>query len=355
MNIIAPIFRPPVPDVANIVAQDVRPLVGAIDRDGRYPEAALGALGEAGAYRRHLFAGVGGIAGAVADIAAVGETCLATAYCMWCQDVLALMLDRSENRALTQRVLPAVADGRRLGGAALSNPLKAAAGLEPLALRGERVRGGYDVSGRLPWVSNLGVRHPFAGVFALNDGRKVAGLFGASALGVELEAKNTLSALGGTGTFAVEMNDVFVDDAAVLAEDAGAFLSDIRQGYVLLQIGLALGLARGVAAAIERTGDDAWLPLGADEIYDRADALEEQAARLAARHGDPSQRAYRQVLRARLEAVWLALDAARTGGLQAGAAGFDKDSEIARRQREAAFLGILTPSVKQMTMELARA
>jgi hypothetical protein len=50
----------------------------------------------------------------------------------------------------------------------------------------------------------------------------------------------------------------------------------------------------------------------------------------------------------------LAMSAAQAGALQAGAGGYIVRSEPNRRQREALFMGILTPSVKHITMELAR-
>ena len=44
----------------------------------------------------------------------------------------------------------------------------------------------------------------------------------------------------------------------------------------------------------------------------------------------------------------------QAGALQAGAAGYIAGSNVHRRQREALFVGILTPSIKHITTELAR-
>ena len=44
----------------------------------------------------------------------------------------------------------------------------------------------------------------------------------------------------------------------------------------------------------------------------------------------------------------------QAGALQAGAAGYIAGSDVHRRQREALFVGILTPSIKHITTELAR-
>jgi len=75
--------------VDRIVARDLSPLVQRIDREGQYPEAVLHQLGEAGAFAAHLSAsgeGRGRLFDAVAAMARVGQDCLSTAFCMWCQD-----------------------------------------------------------------------------------------------------------------------------------------------------------------------------------------------------------------------------------------------------------------------------
>ena len=102
--------------IRDIVASDIRPNLHAIDRDGVYPETAMRRLGAAGAFSHHIgnSASDGGLDRAIAAMAEVGETCLSTAFCMWCQDALAWYLDRSDNDSLKRRMLPAVASGTRL-------------------------------------------------------------------------------------------------------------------------------------------------------------------------------------------------------------------------------------------------
>ena len=58
-------------------------------------------------------------------------------------------------------------------------------------------------------------------------------------------------------------------------------------------------------------------------------------------------------LKVRLDASWLALEATQSAALQAGARGYLKGSDVARRQREAQFVAIVTPSVKHILKELA--
>ena len=345
------------PSVADVVTSQIVPQVRAIDRDGVYPQAALRALGSAGAFAHHTDDG-GGLVAAIDDMATVGESCLSSAFCVWCQDALVWYLARGENAGLRTRLLNPVASGAVLGGTGLSNPMKAFSGIEPLALKGVRVKGGYRVSGRWPWVSNLGPDHLFASIFALEDGRRVMALFDCTDPDVRLMRNAKFIALEGTGTYTVGLRDVFVPDDSIIAGDAGAFVPRIRQGFVLLQLGMAIGLARGVAQAMiaDRTGRDVagGLPLQPERILERADDIAGRAARHAATHDDPSRAAFLDVLKTRLDASWLALEAAQAASLQFGARGYVEGADINRRQREAQFVAIVTPSVKHITMELAK-
>jgi alkylation response protein AidB-like acyl-CoA dehydrogenase len=92
-------------------------------------------------------------------MAEVSRVCGATGFMMWCQAVAGLYLQASGNPALDGALLQAHVRGQRLGGTALSNPMKSFAAIEGLLLRATPVPGGYRVSGTLPWVSNLGPDH----------------------------------------------------------------------------------------------------------------------------------------------------------------------------------------------------
>lgn len=345
--------------IRDIVARDIRPMLHAIDRDGVYPETAMRRLGAAGAFSHHVAsrADGGGLARAIAAMAEVGETCLSTGFCMWCQDALAWYLNRSDNDGLKRRLLPAIASGARLGGTGLSNPVKALSRIGRVALRGEKVPGGYRVTGRLPWVSNLGDDHSFAAIFALADGRLVMAVIHCAADGVTLAQNARFIALEGTRTFSVLLKDVLVPETDVIAEDAAAFLPRIRQGFVLLQLGMAIGAARGAAWIMERDASGrraaAWLPHPPEVIRERADAIAARAASLAKSADDQSRAAFLDVLRLRLEGSRLALQATEAAVLQFGARGYLKGSDVDRRRREALFVALITPSVKQLTQELA--
>lgn len=356
MSAAASIEKSAVRDLAAVIREDLRPQVAAIDA-GRYPEDVLRALGAAGAFAHHLDGTPEGLVGAIGAMAAAGEACLSTAFCIWCQDALVWYLARSDE-ADARRHLSAAAAGEILGGTGLSNPMKALAGIEPLALSGVREGAGYRVSGRLPWVSNLGPGHPFAGILSLEDGRRVMGLFEAGAEGVAISANARFVALEGTGTYTVLIRDAYLSDADVVAHDAAAFVPRIRNGFCLLQTGMGLGLARGVAAAMreDRAGrrNAGSLPLGPDDIEERTAALQERLVQASRAHAGTDRATFLETLRLRLDVSFLALDAAQAAMLQFGARGYLEGSEPFRRLREAQFVAIVTPSVKHITAELAR-
>jgi len=342
-----------------VIDDAVRPIVRKIDREGMYPEDALRRLGDAGAYRSHAVAPAHvGLLAAIADMASVSAVCMSTGFCMWCQGALVWYLAKSENQSLKQRLLDQATSGVQLGGTGLSNPMKAFSGIEPLALKGERELGGYRVTGRLPWVSNIGPDHVFASVFALPDGRRVMAMFDARDSAIKLVQSTEFIALEGTGTYTVLIKGAFVPDEHILAEDAATFVPRIRQGFVLLQFGMGLGLARGAAQAMQThvasAANAAWLPLQPDVILEHAAVLEARVAVLEQNFADPGRAAFLDVLAARLDLAELTMAAAQAAALQAGAGGYVQGSDSHRRQREALFVGIVTPSVKHITMELAR-
>ncbi|MEA1834969.1 acyl-CoA dehydrogenase family protein [Methylobacterium durans] len=342
--------------VAEIVRTDLAPQVGAIDA-GTYPDAVLRALGAAGAYSHHIDGGPEGLLAAIDAMAEAGEACLSTAFCMWCQDALVWYLARSGEPG-ARRHLAALAAGQALGGTGLSNPMKALSGIEPLALQGVRDGAGYRVHGRLPWVSNLGPRHRFAGILFLPEGRRVMGLFEAGSEGVSIAANARFVALEGTGTYTVMIRDAYLPDAEVIAHDAGAFVPRIRNGFVLLQTGMGLGLARGAAALMRADAAGRakaqFLPLGPEAIEARASALRERVAAAARAHEATDRVAFLETLRLRLDVSFLALEAAQAAMLQFGARGYLEGADAFRRLREAQFVAIVTPSVKHITAELAR-
>jgi alkylation response protein AidB-like acyl-CoA dehydrogenase len=349
--------------VRNIVDTDLAPLAPRIDGEGLYPEAILRRLGEAGAFAAHVEpagAAAGGFAAAIDAMAIAGETCLSTAFCMWCQDALAWYLVNAENRAPRAALGAAVAAGRALGGTGLSNPMKCFFGIEPMRLKGRRVAGGYALSGSLPWVSNLGADHYFGAVFELEDepGHRVMAVIDCSQDGVALNDATRFLALDGTRTVAVRFRRAFIPDTMILADPVDDFIRRIRAGFILLQAGMGIGLVRG-CIGLMRSAEG---PLGhvnrflddrPDDLAGELAALHGRVARLAATPLEDSGDYWRAVVEARLEASTLSLRASQAAMLHVGAAGYVAGAAAQRRLRESYFVAIVTPAVKQLRKMLA--
>jgi alkylation response protein AidB-like acyl-CoA dehydrogenase len=354
----------PLPRIRALVASDLRPRVREIDEAGAYPRDLLQKLGEAGAFTQHQTGSrdtsAPDLGAAVEAMAIIGEECLATAFCAWCQDALGWYIENTANPELKARLQQPVADGALLGGTGLSNPMKALSGIENLRLRGQRTEGGWLVSGTLPWVSNLGEGHPFGICFAAEDGRPrlVMAVARCGDAGVVARQSAHFIALEGTATMSVTFRDAFIPDAMILADPAEPMIRRIRAGFILLQTGMALGLVRGSIAQMRETetvqnGVNAHLPDRPDDLAGDGERLAETIHALAATPFETDAEYLRSVLQARLRGSELALAAAQSAMLYAGARGYLRGSAASRRLREAYFIAIVTPAMKHLRKDIA--
>ena len=348
--------------VRSIVKADLAPLVDAIDRDGVYPDGVMRKLGAVGLYRQHLpdVAESGNLSTAIDAMAIVGETCLSTAFCCWCQDALAWYVANSDNDALKRKLLAGVSSGQLLGGTGLSNPMKHFFGIEPLRLKGKRVAGGYIVQGLLPWVSNLGPDHHFGAIFERDDkpGHFVMCVVPCAADGVTLTQSSHFVALEGTRTFAVQLRQVMITDDLIVADPIDAYLKKIRAGFVLLQAGMALGLIEGAIQLMEQSRAtlhhvNKYLPEQPEHFRAQLASMTDTVHKLCETPFDPTPAYWRQVIEARLLAGDATVAAAHAAMLHQGARGYTTTGAAQRRLREAYFVAIVTPATKQLRKMLA--
>jgi len=347
--------------VRDVSSRELAPLVQQID-EGLYPEGVMRAFGHAGAFGTHLPNERQGadLATAIRAMSAAGEYCLSTSFCMWCQDALAWYIFASDNDGLKASLGQRVARGEALGGTALSNPMKTFFGIEQIRLKAQRVPGGYVVRGLLPYVSNLGNDHYFGAVFEVEDTPKryVMAVVPCAAEGVSLADNTKFVALDGTRTFTVQLRDVMISDALVLADPSDAYIRRIRAGFVLLQSGMAFGLIRGCIDLMNQTKGalghiNRYLDVQPEHLADGLAAMEANVWRLAATpfESDPSY--WRAVIEARLAAGEAAVAAAHSAMLHCGARGYVTTGAAQRRLREAYFVAIVTPATKQLKKMLA--
>ena len=347
----------PLQDIRAITRRDLAPIVSEID-EGFYPEAVLRAYGAAGAYGLHLAAPGHTLGQTIEGMASIAETCLSTGFMNWCQNTLVWYILNSDNAALKRKFLGPCSEGRRLGGTGLSNPMKALFDIEPFRLKGRKVEGGYSVKGLLPWVSNLGPDHLFGAVFEVEGGSSVICLIDCSEPAVALKACEPFLAMDGTGTYQVQVRDLFVPDDMILADPALPYIRTIRAGFVLLQAGMAIGLVRDCIAMMREVEPslghiNRYLDVQPGMIEDQLQAVEAEVFALAKTPYDPSEAFWKRVVAMRLTGGEASVAAAHHAMLHCGARGYVKAHRCQRRLREAYFVAIVTPATKQLRKMLA--
>lgn len=364
----------PASDLQGLIVSELAPRVNAIDLEGEYPEAFLRALGALGGFADAVapeYGGSGrGLAATIDTMATVAATCLSTAFTHWCHTACARYIQLSDNADARGDLLPGLASGRLLGGTGLSNTLKSASGIEPFRLRARPVSGGYVVDGTLPWVSNLADEHVFVtGCPVAGDERLVFFVVQCNQPGFRLLDGAHFTALEGTATRACRFREVRIDESRVLAppEHSLAYLRRIQPGLILGQVGMALGLVRDCIRLVEEAGRtlshvNVFESIQADTLAGRLEALERDVAVLAPEVDAATRHDHRgdgealrlRVLRCRLTAGELALEAAQAAMLHQGARGYLRTATAQRRLREAYFIAIVTPALKHLRREIAR-
>ena len=346
-----------------VIAAELALITRQIDHDGLYPVQAMRALGGAGLYGHHLAATADrpSIGQAIDAMAAVSETCMSAGFCTWCQDASSWYLEQSDNAALRAKWQPGLASGAEMGGTGLSNPMKSLAGIEKFKLRGRRVPGGYEVSGVLPWVSNLGEGHLFGTIFedAERDGHRVMAMIRCGQPGVSLKQNAHFVALEGTGTYSVLFRRAFIADEQLLADPVGDMVRRIKAGFILLQTGMGIGVTQACIdlmreADVTHAHTNKYLPRRPDDFAGDLAALREEIARLSLTPLEQAPEYLRAVLTARLKVSELTLEAGQSALLHHGSRGYIEGSPVNRRIREGHFVAIITPSIRHLRQELSR-
>ncbi|QXX76303.1 acyl-CoA dehydrogenase family protein [Methylovirgula sp. HY1] len=341
------------------VAAELSTIVEAIDKGQIYPAALMRRLGEAGAWGSHLPRDGGAdLAAAIEGMAVVAEHCGATAFLGWCQNALVWYLANSGNEDLRNAHLEALASGKRLGGSGLSNPVKSLSGIEGIKLKGRKIDGGYIVRGNLLWVSNLGEDHLFAAICEDTTGAPVMFVADCAAPDIRLTDCAPFLAMDGTATYSVQFRDAFIPDAMVLAHSAVPFVAKIRAGFILLQMGMAIGLIRDCINIMhEMRGTlghvNKFLEDQPEDFEELLAAMEKETRILAATPYDTSEAYWRRVLALRLRGGEASIAAAHAAMLHCGARGYVMAHRAQRRLREAYFVAIVTPATKQLRKMLA--
>lgn len=359
--------------VREIAQGPLAALAPDIDRKGTYPEAVLKQLGAAGALGVHHDPKVmthGSLAQAdfgkaILAMAEVSRVCGATGFMVWCHLVCGLYMEQSGNPHLGGDWLADHARGTRLGGTGLSNPMKTFAGIERFLLKARpQADGSYRVDGTLPWVSNLGSDHYFGAIASVevdaNEApREIMFIARCDGPGVSLRPCPSFSGMEGTNTWAVRFENARVDATTMVADPVRPFIGRIRGAFVLLQTGMGLGVTQGAIDSMWQVEPalghvNAFLEDRPDDLQRELDGLSARIIQLARNPFATETEALIDILDARAHAAELALRAAQSALMHAGARGYLMSSDVQRRVRESHFVAIVTPAIKHLRKEIAR-
>lgn len=353
------------PGLAKLISAELAPKVVDIDLKGVYPGEflkQLGALGGLGSLTPVTHGGTArGLGHAIRVIDEVSQECVSTGFLLWAQYALQWYVVNSANLALAADMLPKMARGEILGGTAQSNSMKSCVGIEEARLKAKRVEGGYVINGVLPWVSNIGLDHWFhMGATLPDTPGLVIGLVHGSTPGLTLAQNAHFIGMEGTNTFACQFRDVFLADRRVVchAEEFSAFRDRTKSAFILLQMGMGLGLIDACVAMMKRSDRthghiNRFLDVQADALEAELDAARAATYALAdkiERNGSAPH--VKETLQLRLAGSELSLKAANAAMLHLGAKGYLSNNAAQRRLREAYFIAIVTPAIKHLRKEL---
>ncbi|ODP31448.1 acyl-CoA dehydrogenase family protein [Pandoraea sp. ISTKB] len=306
--------------------------------------------------------GTGGTIGdAIDNVAEVAGHSFAAAFVLWGQRTFIEYLLQSPNRALRDRLLPALLCGELAGATGLSNAMKFLSAIEPLQIRAtDTPRGNganaWRINGGLPWITNLRKQGFVAAAAVDHEAGGPPSIFAIAhdAPGVTRSDDLDLIGLRGTNTAALQMAETPLTDDDRITDDAPAWLVRVRPAFLGLQCGMSLGLARRSLAATNEGGPGARAAV-VDDVAALTDQLDTLTTRLktGVRQGDfidtPAS-----LFKLRIALAELVHDAATLEVQTGGGRGYLRGlSGLARRQREAAFVPIVTPSLVQLKNQLA--
>jgi alkylation response protein AidB-like acyl-CoA dehydrogenase len=318
----------------------------------RLADAGLFGIGVPVAY-----GGSGGdINDAVAAISSVSERSLAAGFVFWGHRTFIEYLLQSPNAALREKLLPELLAGRRAGATGLSNAMKFLSGIEELQIKAQRQDFGLRIDGKLPWVTNLRLGGFDVAAAIQGDGHAPAfvAVLSSDDDGLTRSADLDLMAMRATSTAALRIDNVRIGEDRILHKNASEWLPKVRPAFLALQCAMSSGLARRAlneaGARLNRERD-----VLAQPVIELEAAL--RAAEAALRDGLNSNRFIEhpaQLFRLRIRLAEIAADALQLELYAAGGRAYlsGPGEGFQRRQREAAFLPIITPSIVQLKLSL---
>ena len=332
------------PSILETVSEKAK-AVDAGTEDARY---ILPILAEAGLLDTDLLT-------AARTVREISRRDLSVGFTIWAHLMTQTYLANA-NKPAASAVEQSLRSGARPGITGMAAAFKEFAGCGEIELAATPVEGGYQVTGKLNWASNLYDDAVLVTAVRTDAGDRLLIFVEGGAEGLTFGKPFGLLGLNATASAWVSLENVFVPESQVLTHDFDAFILQVRPTFVVLQIAECIGVAEAaIAAASERLfGVNATF---ADEVQDIAARVSDIIARqesIITRVGN-SDISPVELLELRLDAAEVAVAAANVEVRVAGGAGYAKSSPASRRFREAAFIPVQSPSEAQLRWELERA
>lgn len=322
-----------------------------IDRIGVYPIHLLKQFAKHDFYQVKSFADPKKQQNNFSVIEKIAEICVTTAFVHWCHLVSMLYIERSNNCVIKENVLPKLKKGEIFGTTGLSNGMKYYAGMEKVLVKATPSKDGFILNGMLPYISNLAENNLVAIIAEVSASKRIIAFIPANLKGIHLQEKNSFIGLNGTSTYSMRFNDVFISDHWLLDEDADKLIATFRNDMVYYQIAIILGLIKASISSIEKVqqkqnGINNFAISNFVKLQEEYEELSQRAKQLILTNR--FSLSWSEVIRLRRDSAISALKITQAELLHYGAAAYKKGSSTERRLREAQFLAIVTPAIKQL-------
>ena len=325
-----------------------------IDINGIYPEEIVREFANFDAYKLVNEDGSFNFNYVINLHSRVAEVCLNTAFCMWCQSACVWYLLNAENAYLKETFLKKIIEGKILAGTGLSNAMKALINFEEVKLKAVKTDGGYIVNGSLPFVSNIQKGHYFGALIQIEDGY-IVGLIDTNSEDVSIQNIDSFFGLNGSATAKTTFKDYFLEDKFLISDNGQQFIEKIRPGFILLQLGMALGNINGAINIIKKELKRKEY-LNNTIFGDKVSLFEKKKQELTfgldkyfTNPYTDDAKELKKILQVRLDGALLSQDVSNEALLSSGGSrGYFEKSDAFCKLRESYFVAVVTPSIKHL-------
>lgn len=333
--------------------------VSDIDIKGIYPEELVREFAKLDAYKLIDDHGAFNFEYVIDLHTRVAGVCLNTAFCMWCQSACIWYLMNTENTYLKENFLKEIIEGKILAGTGLSNAMKAFTNFEEVKLKAVKTDGGYIVNGSLPFVSNVQKGHYFGALIQTDDGY-IVGLMNTNNEAMSIQDIDNFFALNGSATVKTTFKDYFLEEKFLISDNGQQFMEKIRPGFILLQLGMALGNIDGSINIIKKELKRKEY-LNSPIFEDKVSLLEKKKEELCFGLDKYFDNPYteqveelKKILKIRLDGALLSQEVSNEALLcSGGSRGYFEKSDAFRKLRESYFIAVVTPSIKHLKILLS--